>query len=374
MSAIRLKESVKEEDVVSRMGGDEFVILLQNVTSEKQVESVAKRILEKFRKPFSFEGQEVYINTSTGISIYPKDGEDVISLFKSADNALYRVKEEGGSGFKRFSGNFLAQEPVQRWKLEKELRSAIQRFEFDFDFQPIYKLARHRSVIESEALLRWHHPKLGTMLPHTFVRQLEESGLISQLTQWQLKKICQVLSELKSLNKMMPIALNISARQILQQDFLEEIERALRKFNIEPKYLILEITETFLIKNLDTSKELLKNLHALGVMVMIDDFGTGHASLNYLKQLQVVGLKIDQSFTQNMLTSKTDLAIVKAILSLGENLGMKVIAEGVETLKQHRMLKSLKCSFAQGNWYNKPVSLNTLLRKHVNKKSWKAKL
>jgi EAL domain-containing protein (putative c-di-GMP-specific phosphodiesterase class I) len=205
------------------------------------------------------------------------------------------------------------------------------------------------------------------MLPHAFIRHLEESGLISQLTEWQLENICKTIQQLKQAGKLVPLALNISARQILQQDFFKIIDATLRKHEVDPKYLKLELTETLLIKNPEASRELLAQLKGMGITVVIDDFGTGYASLSYLKQLPVSWIKIDQSFIQNMVTNKTDLAIIKTILNLGENLGMKVVAEGVETLKQHRLLKLLKCAFAQGNWYSKPLDFSALVQ-HLNKK------
>jgi diguanylate cyclase (GGDEF)-like protein/PAS domain S-box-containing protein len=371
--AKRLQSSLKKTDAISRLGGDEFVILLNNIGSRDNVESVANRIRESFKEPFKLAGQEVYLNVSMGISSYPEDGSDGDTLLKNADNALYRAKQRGGSSHEYYFPE-LQLPQFSHFELDRDLRMAIKNVEFEFEFQPIFELAGPKKIVEVEALLRWRHNRLGVMLPHAFIRHLEESGLISQLTEWQLENICKTLETMKAAGKVVPVALNISARQILQQDFFKILESILQKHGIDPKFLKLELTETLLIKNPEASHDLLSELKSMGITVMVDDFGTGYASLSYLKQLPVSGIKIDQSFIQNMVSNKTDLAIIKAILALGENLGMKVVAEGVETLKQHRMLKMLKCSFAQGNWYSKPMSQSTLMHMLVKKKSWKAKL
>lgn len=370
-AAQRLLRSVKSTDVVSRLGGDEFIILLNNISSKIDVEPVAERIASHFKDPFNLSGQEVFLNLSMGISIFPENGTDPNTLLKNADNALYRAKQRGGSSHEYYFPE-LKSPKFSNFELDRELRTAIKQMDFEFYFQPIYRLGPKKKIAEAEALLRWRHEKLGTMLPKDFMKHLEESGLISQLTFWQFEQVCNASRTFTDMGINLPIAINFSARQLLQHNIFTRIDEIMKKCGVDPKLIKLEITESLLIKNLETSMELLSQLRALGVEVVIDDFGTGYASLSYLKALPVDCLKIDQSFIQNMLFSKTDLAIVKTILGLGKDLGINVIAEGVESQGQHRKIKALGGRLAQGNWYGGPVRLKSLL--NSLKKEYKTKI
>ncbi len=353
-AAERLKKSIKKQDFVSRLGGDEFVILLRDLKSPKDAERVAQRIVSAFQLPFKLGGQEIYVTSSVGISLYPHDGRDAVRLLKNADNALYRVKQDGGNGFQHYHQGIVIPQ-MYRLELEKQLRQAVAKNELMLFYQPIYNL-KTGTLVSAEALVRWKHPQMGLILPGEFITQAEESGLIVPMGLWIIEEACKQAKLWSLRGRDIPISINISPRQLLQQDLFSHVRRLLKKYDL-PSYLIeLELTETSLIKNMDMSIEVLKQFRALGLKVFIDDFGTGYASLSYLKRLPIDFIKIDQSFVQGAIGNPQDANLIKAIISMAHHLKLKVVAEGVESGVQARFLASAKCDLVQGNYYSSPLA------------------
>ncbi len=357
-AAARLRNSIKQNDLVSRLGGDEFVILLRNLRSSKDTDRIAKRIIQSFQTPFKLGGQEIYVNISIGISNYPQDGRDAIRLLKNADNALYRVKQEGGNNFQHYHQGIVIPE-VHRLELEKQLRAALKTDELRLYYQPVFNLKTGK-LVSTEALVRWQHPEMGLILPGDFIMQAEESGLIVPVGSWIFEEACKQAQIWLRKGHRLPISINISPRQLLQQDLLVQVKKMLKKYKLPAELLELELTENFLIQNMDVSIEILKQFRALGLKVYIDDFGTGYASLNYLKRLPIDYVKIDQSFIQGAPTDPQDAGIVKAIISMGHHLKLNVVAEGVESAAQAEFLTGSKCDRVQGNFYAEPMPAEKL--------------
>ncbi len=359
-AARRLRQSIKRGDFVSRLGGDEFVVLLQNLKQEKDSNLIARRIIEAFQSPFKLGGQEIYVNVSIGISTYPRDGGDAVRLLKNADNALYRVKQEGGNGFKHYHEGIVIPE-VNRMELEKHLRRAIKNQELALHYQPVYNLKNGR-LVSTEALIRWNHPNMGMILPADFINQAEESGLIVPLGKWIFEQACKQAKVWAESGSPIPVSINISPRQLLQQNLTAEVKTILKQYKLPAHLLELELTENFLIQNMDVSIEILKQFRRLGLKVYIDDFGTGYASLNYLKRLPIDFIKIDQSFVQGSSAGPQDAGIIRAIVSMAHHLKLQVVGEGVENLAQAEFLKRAKCDLVQGNFYAKPLSAEKFTR------------
>jgi diguanylate cyclase len=353
-AANRLQQSIKKTDLVSRMGGDEFVVLLRNIRSNKDVEQVAQRIKEAFQQPFELDNQEVYINISIGISSFPADGINAEVLLKNADNALYRVKQQGGNDFQHYHEGIIIPQ-IQRMELEKQLRKGIKAGEFQLHYQPVYDL-KTGNLMSAEALVRWNHPTMGLLMPGDFIVQAEESGLIVPLGEWVLREVCRQAKEWGDRGLAVPpISINISPRQLLQQDLPGQWEKILKEYSVSPAQIELELTETFLIKNMDVSIEILQQFRDRGHKIYIDDFGTGYASLNYLKRLPIDYIKIDQSFIHGLAKDPQDAGIIRAIISMAHHLDLDVVGEGVETTAQAEFLLTTKCNFVQGHFYSKPM-------------------
>jgi diguanylate cyclase (GGDEF)-like protein/PAS domain S-box-containing protein len=349
--AHRLKRNVKRRDVVSRLAGDEFVILLTNLHTLKQADQVAKRIAKAFDSPFKLSAeQEIYVTFSMGISVFPKDGIDAEMLLKKADDALYRAKQHGGNSYQHYDINAAMPQP-QRLEIEKELRRAIDNKELSLQYQPIVdlKTGKIRGV---EALVRWGHPTMGIISPEVFIPYAEESGLIIPLGKWVF---AEGLRQLKAWHKAkikLSMGINVSARELLEKNAIQKMQRLLQASNLSPKDITLEMTETFLIKNIRSFTSILEQLKKLGFRTSLDDFGTGYASLNYLKSLPVDYIKIDKLFIENCTANQQDAGIIKAIIAVAHHLKIKVIAEGVEKSNQAAFLKSHNCDMAQGNYYS----------------------
>ncbi len=363
--AQRLQATIKRTDTVSRLGGDEFVILLTNLRSAQKTDLVAERIQKAFLKPFTLpNNQEVYMNCSIGISTFPKDGLDTETLLKNADNALYQTKQHGGNGFLHYHRGMINLE-LSHLEMEKNLRKAINSNQLRLQYQPIIDL-KTGTIKHMEALVRWQHPTLGLILPGAFIPYAEESGLIIALSQWVVNEICKQLKKWRRRKIEIPININISARELLHKNMISKIRMHLRKCNLLPKDVILELTETFLIKDMQNSVNTLTELKESGFKTALDDFGTGFASLNYLKRMPVNYIKIDQIFVADCLTNKKDAGIIQAMIAVAHHLNIKVIAEGVETRAQAKFLQEQGCDLVQGNYYSLPVGaeqLKSLLKK-----------
>lgn len=351
----RIQASIPSGAFLGRFNGDKFnLILSRNVTIEVVIK-IANAILRNIAAPVHYSGQEFYVTASIGVSLYPADGTDEITLMKNADIAMNRSKAPGGNRLTLYS-NDMNKEALKRLELESYLRKALQKNEFFLCYQPLIDL-KSGKLYGSEALIRWNHPILGLVSPGDFIPLAEETGLIEEIGSWVLRTACKQnkLWQQKGL-KNITVSVNVSANQFQQTKFISEVTRALAESGLEPKYLTLELTESTMLRNIDHSIEVMKSLQNLGVRVSIDDFGTGYSSLSYLKDLPINNLKIDRSFINNLRTDTSDIAIVKAIITMSHGLAVKVVAEGVETEEQIELLKKLKCHYAQGFYLHRPLT------------------
>ncbi|AEF99989.1 sensor domain-containing protein [Methylomonas methanica] len=352
--AQRLKNILRHGDTVARLGGDEFIVLLDDVENLEIIEHVATKILEGFAKPFMAREHKLEIGTSIGISRYPEDGKDATTLIKHADLALYQAKEQGRGMF-QFYDVRLTERAKERLFLESELREALVREELLVHYQPQYSLADDR-LIGAEVLLRWHHSEHGIIPPDKFISIAEDTGLIVPIGEWVLQTACrQAKTWLAAGYDFQRMAVNLSGVQIERSDMLATVRQVLKDTGLPANYLELEITETYIMQQAQQNIRIMEDLRALGVALAVDDFGTGQSSLGYLKRLPVDKLKIDRSFIMDIPQDSNDMAITRAIIALGHNLHLTVLAEGVETAEQSAFLKELGCDEAQGYYYSRPL-------------------
>ncbi|SNS13801.1 PAS domain S-box-containing protein/diguanylate cyclase (GGDEF) domain-containing protein [Noviherbaspirillum humi] len=353
--ASRLTSCMRASDTVARQGGDEFVLVLHNHPSEASITDTVQRLLEAVAAPWSANGIELHVTCSIGISIYPNDGLDAETLLRNADAAMYRAKELGRNNFAFFSAE-MSVNATERLGMLSRLRNALQRNEFLLHYQPKVCLKTGR-LVGAEALLRWHNGSHGPIPPGRFIPLAEESGLIVEIGEWVLRSACrQAVAWQRAGAPPLPIAVNLSPRQLLRDDLLDVVEQALRDTGLDPACLELEITETVIMRDVEKSLHTLHRLKQLGIGIAIDDFGTGYSSLNYLKRLPVDKLKIDRSFVSDITTDPDDAAITRAVISLAHILNLKVVAEGVETEAQHRFLLENGCDEVQGYYFGKPMA------------------
>jgi diguanylate cyclase (GGDEF)-like protein len=354
-AAERLKNVVRESDAVARHSGDEFLVLLADVRRSTDVFLVAQKALEALAQPVSLEGREVFLSASIGVSVFPHDGHDADTLLANASAAMYRAKDLGRNTYQFFRRE-MSDEVLLRVNLENKLRLAIARNELHLVYQPKVDLASGR-VIGCEALLRWNHPELGAVSPGQFIPVAEESGLIVPIGDWALRSAC---AQCRVWNDAglppIAVAVNLSARQFLQQDVVQWVLKVLEETGLAPDRLELELTESIIAQDTEKVIGTINQLKARGVRHSIDDFGTGYSSLTYLKRFRVDALKIDQSFVRHMLTERDDAAIVQAVISLGHTLRMKVVAEGVETSEHCAILRQHGCDAMQGYYFSKPLA------------------
>jgi diguanylate cyclase (GGDEF)-like protein/PAS domain S-box-containing protein len=349
----RFNSILRAEDIVSRLGGDEFIFMLPN-TDEKGTSYVSQKLLNIISKPILIEQNELIVTASIGIAIYPTDGTDYETLSKNADISLYRAKQDGRNNYCFFT-EAMQERSIRNLELTNALHHALERNELHLVYQPQISL-HDNHVIGAEALLRWTHSKLGDISPAEFIPLAEDSGLILPIGEWVLRTaVQQAKSWIEQGLSPMIIAVNLSAVQFRHRHLPELITEILEDIGLDPKYLELELTEAVTMNNPKNAYTVMDNLHALGTRMSIDDFGTGYSSLNYLKKFKVYKLKIDQSFIQDIHTDPEDKAIVSAIISMAHSLGLKTIAEGVETLEQLNYLQMQGCDEIQGYYYSKPL-------------------
>jgi diguanylate cyclase (GGDEF)-like protein len=346
-------ESLMPSDTLARLGGDDFV-LLHAVRNVEEAAGLAQRILGVLARPFSVEGRTLNVGASIGISVYPSDARDFAELLRNADTAKYHAKETGRGTWRMYEPALHARS-VERLRLENELHGALARSELVLHWQPVVR--GRRLVVGAEALVRWHHPDRGLLLPDEFVPLAEECGLIRPIGEWTFER---ALSQAGAWQRAHPgrcwIAVNVSAPELAQNDaYLERVKAALRANAVEPSSLELEVTERVLMSSLEENIETLRRLGELGVRISIDDFGTGYSSLAYLRQLPVHKLKIDRSFLRSIDTHAADEAIVRAIAVLAKTLGVAVAAEGIENEAQLSRLLALGCDEWQGHYFSPPL-------------------
>jgi predicted signal transduction protein with EAL and GGDEF domain len=364
----RLTGALRKSDTVARIGGDEFVVLIQNLTDADSVRKVAEKIIDQFNRPFSLNGQDYYSSTSIGIALYPTDGEDMETLIKNADTAMYKAKESGKNGY-MFCSPSMKNQAVETVKLTNNLYRALENNELFLCYQP--QVSSSSEIITGmEALLRWQHPELGLVMPELFIPIAEKTGLIMSIGEWVLKTAC--MQNKKWQNAGLPgirVAVNLSMHQVKNPKITDQVASVLKETGLDPGYLELEITESAAMKETAQIAKTLHSFKELGVTISIDDFGTEFSSLNYLKQLPVDRIKIATPFVQGISQSGKDEAIIKAVIVLANNLGIEVIAEGVETRQQLEFLNQNKCDEIQGFFYHKPISADEfvkLMRKNIS--------
>jgi diguanylate cyclase (GGDEF)-like protein/PAS domain S-box-containing protein len=362
----RLRHCVKKKDLVSRMGGDEFTVAIADQTSHASAADtaviVADRILAALQQSFNLNQREVFITASIGISIFPNDGDSVIELLKNADMAMYHAKDMGRDNMQFFTAS-MNRKAVQMLELENDLRHALAREEMELYFQPQYQTSTS-TMIGAEALLRWNHPTQGMISPGVFIPIIEDTGMIVPIGQWVLEEACQKFVKWRTEGNttLERIAVNVSARQFRSDGFLNVVKDIIIRTGIRPNQLELELTESILMDDVDLALQTLQGLRSMGVKTAIDDFGTGYSSLNYLKQFPVDTLKIDRSFIMNLPQNSDDAQISRTIIAMGHNLGMGIIAEGVETAEQLSFLKDALCEEVQGFLFSKPVAEQDFLQ------------
>jgi diguanylate cyclase (GGDEF)-like protein/PAS domain S-box-containing protein len=362
--ATRLKSHLRDIDTVARLGGDEFIILLPGLQQDDDAELVANKLLDCFSLPFQFDEQELFISASIGISRYPDDGDDVATLVKNADAAMYRSKARGRNRVELYTRDLTFQ-ATERMALERELRRAIELEQLQLYYQPKRSLSSNR-LIGAEALLRWHHPVFGEIPPDRFIPLAEETGLIISLGDWVLRQACwQMQQWLEQHAPFGPLSVNLTGVQLRQPHLLARISSLLEDHNLAPALLQLEITESFIMNQAEEALRLLHQLKSLGIQLAIDDFGTGYSSLSYLKRLPVDTLKIDQSFVRGLPGDGNDVAIVRAIIALGRSMQLTVIAEGVETTAQELFLAAEGCEQIQGFVISRPIPADTFAEKFL---------
>ncbi|MGP0043217.1 MAG: putative bifunctional diguanylate cyclase/phosphodiesterase [Syntrophobacteraceae bacterium] len=381
--AERIREGVRKGDKparhvdsISRLGGDEFTILLPEISDIQDPAKVAKRLLEAVSRPIIIAGHEIFMTGSIGITVYPMDGQDPDTLLKNADAAMYSAKEQGRNNYQFYSEAMNASS-FKRLSLENGLRKALDREEFVLHYQPMVDINSGR-IVAMEALLRWNHPELGTVSPADFIPLAEETGLIISIGEWVLNTACIYNKTLQEMG--LPpkrIAVNISSVQFRSQILIETITRALKISGLDAPWLEIELTESSIMKNMEASSDILRELKQMGLRVAIDDFGTGYSSLAYLKRFPLDILKIDRSFIRDIPGDPDNEAIATAIIAMAHSLNLEVIAEGVETENQLAFMRSHECDGVQGYFFSPALpgeQMKEYLKKEPELMAWTASL
>lgn len=367
-AAERLKSAVRDGDSVCRLGGDEFVVLLRNLTELSDARTVANNLISQFRHPFRLEERELVVTTSIGIAVYPSDGTTPTELLRNADTAMYHSKEQGRSTYNFFT-NEMNLHVSRSLEVEEQLHGAQDREEFSVMYQPVIDIPNNR-IIAAEALLRWNNPALGAISPDEFIPIAEQTGSILAIGRYVLQQAVINVTQWRQLSDHeFKIAVNLSPRQFRDATLIEFIQNLLKQSGLQPDALLLEVTEGVLMSGQQDIEKALSQLHRIGVSLAMDDFGTGYSSLNYLRKYPFDVLKVDRSFVSDMSIDPADAELVNASILMAHGLGLKVVAEGVETQDQLNQLRRMQCEFAQGYLFSRPVTpeaLTLLLRDSTN--------
>jgi diguanylate cyclase (GGDEF)-like protein len=359
--AQRLREIGRQTDTLARLGGDEFTILLPDVDRVEEAMVVADKVLATLKQPFVLDGRDIFVSASIGISMYPDDGADVDLLMKHADTAMYRVKQQGRNGFQIYT-HALDQRSLRRLELENQLHKALERKQLVLHYQPQFDLSEGR-LRGVEALVRWQHPELGMISPTEFIPLAEENGLIVPIGAWVLETACRQVHAWREAGfPDLVMSVNLSVRQFFREDIARQVMRTIDDYCLAAHVLELEITESVAMEDVAYTIRTLESLAASGLRLAIDDFGTGYSSLSQLKKMPVKILKIDRSFVQDITTDSDDAEIVNAVITMAHRLGLKVIAEGVESQAQLAHLREQQCDFAQGFLFSRPLPAAELER------------
>ena len=357
--ADRLKACVREQDTVARLGGDEFTILLNDISDLNRIASIAEHVLSALKHPVKLGKHEVIISTSIGITIAPSDSNDANTLIKNADLALYAAKDNGRDGYHFFTED-LNVRANQLLLIENELRHAIANEDFYLEYQPQINL-KTGEITSVEALIRWQHPERGDIPPIDFIPVAEETGLIVQIGEWVLRKACEEIQCLyESTGKSLRVAVNLSPRQFNDMKLVDSVSQAIRDHNLPAENLEIEVTESMLMGDIDSVVEKLNLIKSTGCTITIDDFGSGYSSLSYLRRLPVDILKVDREFVRDIPEDLSAMEIASAVIAVAHKLNLKVIAEGVENIDQRDFLVINRCDYAQGYFFSKPLTYDSL--------------
>ena len=353
-AAMRISKPIRESDIASRFGGDEFVILLSNIESKKHVDTVAKKLIEEFKEPIIVDGVTFYVSISIGIAITNHSRATPVELLRHADIAMYEAKAKKGAEYRVYDAT-MNLKVMQKVELESEAREALRDNQFSLALQPQIEMHTGR-LVGFEALLRWHHPKKGNISPADFIPLLENTSFMLELDYWVITRSTYLIRELK--NSGYPdvkMAINLSAGQFLDPSLPEFLQQQIIKNDIAPDQVCLELTETVLVSDIKRATTIMQNIRDMGCMLAIDDFGTGYSSLSYLKSLPADYIKIDRSFVANIASSADDRNIVHSTISMVRNMGMQVVAEGIETSEQYELLCHFDCNMGQGYLISRPI-------------------
>ncbi|MGI9329431.1 MAG: putative bifunctional diguanylate cyclase/phosphodiesterase [Gammaproteobacteria bacterium] len=352
--AERLRRSIRTGDGLGRLGGDEFAVLLEGLAGPLDAETTARNILELIAEPCNINGREVTVTTSIGITIFPNDNSDTSTLLNNADIAMYQAKEQGRNNFKFFTEH-MHEELLEYHRLEQEIREAIKNDMFSLVYQPKVNLVT-RKLEGLEALLRWDHPERGSISPNHFIPVAEQSGHIIPLGNWVLTEVCRTLNRWQAKGlPVVPVSINVSPRQFQQADFHRRVADVLQRQGIDASLIELELTERLLMEDTASAQDCMQQLKKIGVRISIDDFGTGHSCLNYLRSFPIDILKIDKSFVHDVDENEDAAIIVEAVISLARSLRLATVAEGVETREQLSFLVERGCTVAQGFLFGQPM-------------------
>ncbi|MBI3188402.1 MAG: EAL domain-containing protein, partial [Gammaproteobacteria bacterium] len=351
----RLTSALRRTDTISRLGGDEFTVIVENIDAPEDAGLVANSLLEMLVRPILIDEREVHISGSIGIALYPDDGTSFGTLLKNADAAMYRAKDLGRNMFQFYAAE-MSEAVMHRLDMEGLLRNALERQEFILHYQPKFDLRSGRCC-GMEALVRWEHPQRGLISPDEFIPLAEETGLIVQLGEWVLRTACVQLAKWQQTGYAINnISINVSARQIRDENFPDLVEKIITETGVNPVDVEIELTESALVENYDKARDLLIRFNDMGLKIALDDFGTGYASMSYLKAFPIDTVKVDRSFVSGLPGNREDMAIVKAISSLTETLDLSLVAEGVENEYQLEFLKNIYCPQAQGYFWSRPLT------------------
>jgi len=365
--AFRLRNQLHVDDTVARLGGDEFAIVLTSAFDANAVAMTARRILNSLQQPFVVEGQVLEVGASIGIALYPQHGADARTLMRRADVAMYATKQSN-AGYTFHERDEPESRVPDQLSLVVEMRTAIERDEFELYYQP--KRHLHSGLITRvEVLIRWNHPRRGLLMPVSFVPIAERTGLIKPMTDWILDKAMKQCREWQDAGAPIHVAVNVSAKSLLEETLPSKVQSMLDKWNIDPRFLKIEITESSIMADPAHALAIMSMLQSMGVRLSVDDFGTGYSSLTHLRELPIDEIKIDKSFVTGMLTSEADAAIVRTVIDLAHNLGKQVCAEGVEDAETMHKLEEMGCDLAQGYFISRPVPAATLMT-WLTENSW----
>jgi diguanylate cyclase (GGDEF)-like protein len=352
--ALRITPCVRSSDTVSRQGGDEFIVLLSEISQAEDAALIADQIRLAVLEPYTIENHRLHLTASIGVSVYPEDGADPETLIRCADAAMYHAKERGRNRSQFFKEK-MNLHAMERQTIRDDLHHALEHGEFLLDYQPKVNLVSG-AITGVEALIRWHHPSRGLLLPLEFIQIAEDCGLIVQIGQWVLRAACiQAQKWLAGGIGFGTMAVNISAVEFRNERFLEEVCGILETTGLEPRYLELELTETAVMQNFDATVVVLQSLSAMGIRIAVDDFGTGYSNLSYLKRFPINTLKLDKSFVHDIPENANIATIVRSVIHMGQSLRLRVVAEGVENAEQLKLLQAYDCAEGQGYYFSKPV-------------------